>query len=73
MERWHYAYAGLRVASELSIPEWAGFEQPQSSVHADVFISLDDALKEEPGIGENLPLIRADEFRFYVPEVGYTH
>lgn len=71
MERWHYAYAGLRVVSELPIPEWAGFEQPRSSAPADVSISLDDALKEEPDSGENLPLIRTDEFRFHAPEVGY--
>lgn len=40
MDRWHYAYAGLRVTSELPIPEWAAFEPPGSFADPDVVIAL---------------------------------
>lgn len=67
MERWHYTYAGLRVVSDLPIPEWAGFEQPPSSGNADVCIALDGASEQEPGM---TPFITADEYCFYAPEAG---
>ena len=66
MEQWHYACAGLLVRSQLEVPEWAGFELTPAPVNVDVVITLDD----ESANNDNQPVIRADEFRFAVPEVG---
>ncbi len=42
MKRWYYTYAGLRVVSELRIPEWSVFEEPQPFDEAEVFFTLKD-------------------------------
>jgi hypothetical protein len=70
LKHWHYLYAGLRVASDLQIPEWATFEQPQPEDEADLMILLADMPDEGPANGEIPPFISADEYRFHVPDVG---
>ena len=75
MGRWHYGYAGLRVASELPIPEWAAFVQPGSFEDADVRIALGGAqtfqTSEVSKTSEVLtPYTTADEYRFHIPEAG---
>lgn len=42
MEQWRYTYAGLRVHSNLEIPEWAGFEGAADSDEADVRFCLEN-------------------------------
>jgi hypothetical protein len=69
MERWHYAYAGLRVTSELLIPEWAAFEQPASFDDADVLIALGSTQTSEVSKTSEV-WITADECRFHIPEAG---
>lgn len=70
MKRWHYTYAGLRVDSELPVPEWSYFEQTSLNYGADVLISLADLPPEGVLNGENPQFISNDEYRFHVPEVG---
>ncbi len=41
MTQWHYHYAGLSIASELSIPEWSAFELEKPDGNVDVCIKLD--------------------------------
>ena len=47
MSDWYYAYAGLRIASQLSIPEWAVFEQPAAFTDPDVRILVEAAASAE--------------------------
>ncbi|MFZ2956753.1 MAG: hypothetical protein WA705_07690 [Candidatus Ozemobacteraceae bacterium] len=67
MNRWHYIYAGLRVRSELSIPEWAIFEENEPFDSPEVTISLAGAANPASG---NIPIVTANEYHFHVPEVG---
>lgn len=63
MTQWNYRYAGLRIVSELRVPEWTVFEQPEPLDEADVRITLDEAQITHAGI-------TADEFYFHIPEAG---
>ncbi|MHC4197747.1 MAG: hypothetical protein ACYSRP_07535 [Planctomycetota bacterium] len=71
MKRWYYTYAGLRVVSELRIPEWSVFEEPQPFGEAEVFFTLKDTPDGQPAWAENHPFISLEEYRFYTPEAGY--
>jgi len=70
MHKWYYRYAGLLVASDLELPEWDSFLHAGGNDAPDVFIrvsvnpgnALDAATPE--------PVITANEYRFYMPEVG---
>lgn len=66
MEDWYYAFSGLRVASELPLPEWAMFEEKHPFDLIDVNIRLGS---EGPQLGP--PVLNADEYCFYIPEAGY--
>jgi hypothetical protein len=68
LERWHYTYAGLRVSSELPIPEWVFFEEKEPFDDPEVIVSLDHGMAP-PAL--NLPIVTAGEYHFYVPEAGY--
>lgn len=72
MERRYYIYAGLRVISELPLPEWAAFEQPAQPGDADVLIRLGGASSAFSAQAETTAAasIAADEYRFYVPQAG---
>ena len=65
----NYFYSGLRVASELPLPEWSGFECLPPFHEADVVIALDGAQTlESPQTGQDF--ITSDEYRFRVQHVG---
>ncbi|MCB9134585.1 MAG: hypothetical protein H6636_04110 [Anaerolineales bacterium] len=66
-EYWCYCYAGLRIDSQLQIPEWKKFEQENQFPQADVNIRLVHLVEE---VREELPFVRADEYRFCIPEVA---
>jgi len=70
MKSWHYVYSGLRVVSEQPIPEWSRFVSSDALPHADVTISFVSALDEEHATKHVLPFVSAEEYRFYVAEVG---
>lgn len=60
-----YFFSGLRVVSELPLPEWAAFEEKGSLAPEDVYIRL---VRE--GVPPGPPVIEAGEYRFTVPETG---
>lgn len=62
---WHYEYAGLRVSSEIEIPEWAGFARAADGGEPDVLIFLQAACAVPP-----LPVLTRDEHVFFMPAVG---
>jgi hypothetical protein len=68
-ERWHYAYAGLRVTSELSLPEWNVFEGPQPFDDPDVVISLNHA-QEQTQLVEKFHIVHPKEYYFFIPDAG---
>ncbi len=72
MKRWYYVYAGLRVISELPLPEWAIFEQPAPPNDADIVIALNSAPPASPAACYQtaIPLITANEYRFHIPQTG---
>ncbi len=43
LDRWRYTFAGLRIASDLPLPEWATFEEREPFTCPDVLIVLDGA------------------------------
>lgn len=71
MEARRYIYTGLRVVSELPLPEWASFEQAMPAGDPDVVISLDEVPDRdaEPTVYERT--VTPDECRFFVPGTGH--
>ena len=67
--RW-YIYAGLRVASELPLPEWAAFEQPSPAGDPDVVISL-DVTHHDASLAGHERIYAVNDHRFFVEGVGY--
>lgn len=65
MGRWHYLYSGLRVTSELVLPEWRAFESTKPYDDPDVVIRLDREAPAEPS-----PILTAEQYRFHVEGVG---
>jgi hypothetical protein len=65
IERWHYAYSGLRITSELHLAEWRAFESAHAFADPDVQIRL-----ELERAAEHSPVITADVYRFHIEEVG---
>jgi hypothetical protein len=67
VKRRYYSYAGLRVRSELPIPEWTVFEERDPFDDPEVIISL---TRPAAAAASNLPIVTADEYHFRVPEIG---
>ncbi len=65
MTFFHYGYAGLRVTSELSLPDWSLFESARPFENPDVIIRTGPA---NPPLG--LPGVSAKEYVFRIPDVG---
>ncbi len=65
MARWHYHYSGLKVASELYLPEWQAFEIGQPSQDSDIEIRLEDAVD-----GAHTPVLNATERYFCIEGIG---
>jgi hypothetical protein len=61
-------YAGLRVTSELVVPEWRAFETAKPFDDPDVVICLD---REPPA--EDLPILSAEQYHFQIDGVGAYH
>ena len=66
MKQRYYSYAGLRVRSDLPIPEWTVFEEKHPFAVPEVIISLAPAADAVP----DLPVVSPDEYNFCVPEIG---
>ncbi len=69
MELRFYEYAGLRVASEMLLPEWAPFERAAPNGTPDVAICLSQNRDHEVSTGAER-VVTATECRFAVPGVG---
>ena len=69
MTRCHYLFAGLRIASELPLPEWTVFEEPEP-FESDVTISYGRSEPSPPDARE-WPLVRPDEYRFVARDAGH--
>ena len=70
MNRWNYTYHGLRVASDLHLPEWSSFECPELTGNTDVRILLGDAgAREWDGVAAE-EVVAAREYRLCVPRVA---
>ena len=65
LERRHYLYSGLRVASEIRVPEWKVFEILQPFGQADVVVRTENHTPTR-----NFPEITAGLFCFHVPNVA---
>lgn len=65
----YYNYAGLRVVSEIPLPEWAPFEQTAPLGDPDVVISLDEFPDQEEPVGVRR-VVTPSECRLAVPGVG---
>jgi len=70
MHKWCYDYAGLRITSELELPEWESFLHARPFTDQDVVIRLEPAENEEFAALLAEPIISSNEYQFLVPEVG---
>jgi hypothetical protein len=70
VHKWYYTYAGLRVASDLELPEWESFMHIGPYDQPDVLIRVDVAQSNELSAAIPEPIISADEYCFFMPEVG---
>jgi hypothetical protein len=74
MDLWHYAHSGMRIASELQLPEWSQCEQGAALEAPDVVVRLYPSTSHaESATGDRLLSITAGEYRFRIPEVGFFH
>lgn len=72
--RWQYAYSGLRVTSELQLPEWSRFEvallaDEDSTWHPDVHF-LVGGTSDGLSALEAPFLVEPQRFHFQIPDVG---
>jgi hypothetical protein len=67
---WHYIYAGLRVESQILLPEWAPFERTSTAGDPEVVISLAEAPDSDLTAAGDPGVITAEEYCFFVPGVG---
>jgi hypothetical protein len=70
MHNWCYTYAGLRISSELELPEWRPFGTTALFAEPDVTILLGPALRDNSPSLLADPIISPDEYQFLVPEIG---
>jgi len=73
MPRWYYEHSGVRIASELELPEWSQCEQTSGCETPDVVFRLETSGNTECAHFMQPPLITAGEYRLRIPEVGYFH
>lgn len=68
----HYAYSGLKISSELPIPEWEVFEKSSSFQNPDVQIRLKESIKRKDSPKPNFSFTK-NQCRVFFPEAGeYT-
>lgn len=63
--KWYYEYAGLRVRSEIEIPEWVSFARAADSGEPNVSIFLNSPRAVPPP-----SILTRDEHVFFMPAVG---
>jgi len=70
LKQHHYDYSGLRIDSEIEIPEWALFERDAAFALPDVAIVLKIAGNEPQPGDKVLPVVDAHSYRFHIPGTG---
>ena len=70
MARWHYQYAGLKVASELHLPEWQPFATEPPDHIPDIDIQLGRAAMGTQTPALTAPRLTAEEYRFAIEGIG---
>ncbi len=65
MNRWHYYYAGLRVTSEVELPEWHIFESADWHDDAEVTIRVD-----RQAWSEHAPGITPDRYSLHIEGIA---
>ncbi|MCX5786314.1 MAG: hypothetical protein NTX59_11560 [Elusimicrobia bacterium] len=70
MKRYCYDYFGLRIRSEIEIPDWLPFRKDEELNFPDVVISLNiDAAAHLPE-SESRPVVDAQAYSFHIPGTG---
>ena len=74
MRRWHYTHFGLRIASELELPEWSESEHLSGWGSPDVVIRVKPFAQTESGdLTQQPSLMTPDEYKFHIPDLGHFH
>jgi hypothetical protein len=68
--RRHYLFAGLRIGSEIPLPEWAAFEDPSPAGEPQVHILIEEDRGTDASAEGELRAITAREYRSFVPGLG---
>jgi hypothetical protein len=64
-----YLFSGLRLTSEIELPEWRPFEVPDRFAAPDVVIAAGvDRIR--PEVTERFHDVGPDEYHFFVPDIG---
>jgi hypothetical protein len=71
----HYLFAGLRIASEIPLPEWVAFEDPSPAGEPQACISIEEQpIEEKQGAetpaGDDPGSVTTREYRSFVPGLG---
>jgi hypothetical protein len=66
----YYSYAGLRVASEIHLPEWGPFEGTRPAEDPDVVISVDATPDSNPASSGFQRVITPNECTLFLPGIG---
>lgn len=68
MTRWHYRFSGIRITSDLELPEWAVFRQPSAFVEPDVVIAT--SICTQPPGTRKFRIVSQNEYHLFVPGAG---
>ena len=71
MPHWFYKHSGLEIISDLYLPEWTGFEQPQRPAHPDLTIRFHVVPLAERAAETTESSVGVDKYRFFAPEAGH--
>jgi hypothetical protein len=64
-----YLFSGLRLTSEIELPEWRPFEVPDRFAAPDVVIAA-GVKRIRPEVTERFHQVGPDEYHFFVPDIG---
>src|SRR6185295_7087921 len=68
MTRWHYAFSGLRITSDLELPEWAVFRQPSAFAEPDV--SITTSVCTQPPETRQFRIVTENAYHLFMPGAG---
>lgn len=65
----NYLFSGLRLTSEIDLPEWRAFEVPDRFATPDVVIAA-GVDRMRPEMTERFHEVAPDEYHFFIPDIG---